>query len=143
MLGLGRRGLLPASARKTIRPGRPTGAQHIARGGSFRALVPVHGRWSFKPGEHLPDLGFRVACEVSNVPVSKPPSAPVASEAEPRKENFVSLFNGRDLTGWVPEAGHPRDWRIEQGDSRLSGGRAGQRLSLSRSETTTRIFICG
>ncbi len=46
-------------------PGGPAnGPGHVARGGSFVALVPVHGRWWFSAGVHLPDLGFRVVCEI-------------------------------------------------------------------------------
>ena len=30
-------------------------------------------------------------------------------------DGFVSLFNGRDLTGWKMHAGQPGNWRVENG----------------------------
>ena len=34
----------------------------------------------------------------------------------PPKGKWTSLFNGKDLTGWYIERGHPSSWRIEAGE---------------------------
>ena len=51
-----------------------------------------------------------------------------ALEGDEAKEGFVSLFNGKDFTGWrfsgtVPTAGAlPPNWKVEEGVIKLSGG---------------------
>src|SRR3954466_11091943 len=48
--------------------------------------------------------------------------------AQEAKEGFVSLFNGKDFTGWrfgetTPTAGTlPPNWKVEDGGIKLSGG---------------------
>jgi len=36
--------------------------------------------------------------------------------AEPDKDGFVSLFNGKDLTGWVPVNVHPKSFFVKDGE---------------------------
>jgi sulfatase modifying factor 1 len=78
--------------------GPPSGSMRIARGGSFVALVPVHGRWAFSPELHLPDLGFRVAREIPGSPSIPPATSQelAAPSAGPRGSRRAPSSLGED-----------------------------------------------
>lgn len=55
-------------------------------------------------------------------PEPEPPPAP--------PPQFVSLFNGTDLTGWVVDGGDPTEWRVEGGALATTGRRDGPQTWL-------------
>lgn len=53
-------------------------------------------------------------------PKSPPPATPKEPGASPKgaplaSDGFVSLFNGKDLTGWKTHPNQPGNWRVENG----------------------------
>jgi hypothetical protein len=62
-------------------------------------------------------------------------SAAVA--AEPDKDGYVSLFNGKDLTGWVPVNVHPKSFFVKDGEIVTTG----QPIGYMRSEKQYENFI--
>jgi len=62
-------------------------------------------------------------------------SAAVA--AEPDKDGFVPLFNGKDLTGWVPVNVHPKTFYVKDGEIITTG----QPIGYMRSEKQYENFI--
>lgn len=55
-------------------------------------------------------------------------SHPGDADPEP---GFLSLFNGKDLSGWVV-MGNPAGWRVEDGCLRSDGGRGGRWIRTDR-----------
>lgn len=86
-----------------------------------------------KPGTHKIEVrkdGFTVAGEelvvseggrsvfsarLVRVPAAGPKSADAPKPADPPAEEFVSLFNGKDLTGWKTHPKQPDGWAVENG----------------------------
>jgi serine/threonine protein kinase/formylglycine-generating enzyme required for sulfatase activity len=66
-------------------PGPSAGRHRIARGGSFASLSDVSGRWTMTQNHHVPDLGFRVVCEIPKAPEPVEPASaggtPAASDS--------------------------------------------------------------
>ena len=60
-----------------------------------------------------------------------------AVAAEPDKDGFVSLFNGKDLTGWVPVNVHPKSFFVKDGEIITTG----QPIGYMRSEKQYENFI--
>ena len=57
-------------------------------------------------------------------PVATTPLAPASDFAAERKANqvgFVSLFNGKDLTGWADANGGTGNWKVIDGVMTCSG----------------------
>lgn len=50
----------------------------------------------------------------------------LAPGQDPAPDPFVPLFNGRDLTGWVPVNTAPSTWRVEDGMLRCTGKPIGE-----------------
>jgi formylglycine-generating enzyme required for sulfatase activity/predicted Ser/Thr protein kinase len=46
-------------------PGPSAGEFRVGRGGSYLAIPVASYRWKYSPWVHLPDWGFRVACEIA------------------------------------------------------------------------------
>ena len=76
-------------------------------------------------------LGFFAWWLVSRPPVQQPGrttlAVPSAADAIPVEPGFVSVFNGRDLTGWE---GDPDVWSVQDGAIRLQIPAAGDRKSV-------------
>ncbi len=53
-------------------------------------------------------------------PVAEAPPRPAPM---PAADGFVSLFNGKDLTGWKSAQGQPHDWKVQNGILTGVGGR--------------------
>src|SRR5262249_5354990 len=49
------------------------------------------------------------------------PGATAGSSSNGAAEGFVSLFNGKDLTGWKTPPNQPGNWRVEDGAITGSG----------------------
>jgi serine/threonine protein kinase len=65
-------------------------------------------------------------------PASAPPAPAPATSPQLSDEKFVPLFNGHDLTGWIRDPRHPRDWRVEKGILVCPGGRSVQSILYSQ-----------
>lgn len=67
-------------------------------------------------------------CLTLLVALQMPAADGAALSEQERAEGFVSLFNGKDFTGWRfgdtadPEAKLPDNWKVEDGVIKLSGG---------------------
>ena len=48
----------------------------------------------------------------------------LAQDAKPDKDGFVSIFNGKDLSGWKPAAENPDSFKVENGVLVVDGGRS-------------------
>ena len=57
--------------------------------------------------------------------------------AEPDRDGFVPLFNGKDLTGWVPVNVHPKTFYVKDGEIVTTG----QPIGYMRSEKQYENFI--
>ncbi|HYH68687.1 MAG TPA: SUMF1/EgtB/PvdO family nonheme iron enzyme, partial [Urbifossiella sp.] len=83
-----------------------------SRGGSWNAAA-VYSQVAFRAFDHptRPNLpkGFRVALTGD---LKAAVDAAARGSAEP---GFVSLFNGRDLTGWKAHPDQPGGWRVDAG----------------------------
>ena len=107
---------------------------HVNRGGGWRRARALLGSSARSvPGPRSSDLGFRIALEsseqesvlVATVGDAQPSIvALTTTERVPDHSNlgFVSLFNGKDLTGWVTYPEKPGHWRVENGIITGSGG---------------------
>src|SRR5262245_22496699 len=60
-----------------------------------------------------------------------------AVAAEPDKDGFVPLFNGKDLTGWVPVNVHPKTFFVKDGEIITTG----QPIGYMRTEKQYENFI--
>ncbi|MFO0958098.1 MAG: family 16 glycoside hydrolase [Isosphaeraceae bacterium] len=136
----------PPLARTRIE--RPRGS----RGRRFSPMVPlavlvvVAAFWMIRdrgtndpnpPGDG-PDRSREVAAKPQGVdptpaePISPPtppspgvdPKGPSAEEAAGVTPGFVSLFNGKDRSGWITEGQNPEGWKVEGGEivSTIIGG---------------------
>ena len=80
----------------------------------------------FLPAYRLHCLGFRVVLrspagerpQVGDVSGTVPPTAAPPPAAA---DGFVSLFNGKDLTGWSVDSGAAERWKVEQGQIKGTG----------------------
>src|SRR5215213_5193004 len=63
--------------------------------------------------------------------------AAAAVAAEPDKDGFVPLFNGKDLTGWVPVNVHPKTFFVKDGEIITTG----QPTGYMRSDKQYENFI--
>jgi formylglycine-generating enzyme required for sulfatase activity/serine/threonine protein kinase len=71
-------------------PGPAAGRTRAGRGGSFVSLSDVSGRWSFNQDHHVPDLGFRVVCEIPTAPaITEPSSAAVSPPAADNRHAWL------------------------------------------------------
>ncbi len=63
------------------------------------------------------DAGSRVPIRVTLQPASPPPGKPQppAPQRATEDKGFVSLFNGKDLTGWKAHPEAAGDWKVENG----------------------------
>ncbi|MBI3821508.1 MAG: DUF1080 domain-containing protein, partial [Planctomycetes bacterium] len=83
-------------------------------------LSPLGSRYRFK--------NIRVTAPDGTVLLEGMPD--LAAGAAPAADGFVSLFNGKDLTGWLPATMGPVKWRVENdaivgpGNSYLSSARS-------------------
>lgn len=60
----------------------------------------------------LPALMLALLCSLATAPIVRAAAARAAITAPPEPAGMVSLFNGRDLTGWD---GDPRLWSVRNG----------------------------
>ncbi len=95
------------------------------------------------PGAGLPSLSsFQCLGQFKDVEVQvlDPPAAPPKEEVAPAPREPVSLFNGKDLTGWVVDSGPKEAWQVVDGAvvGRGTGSRARGWLL---SEQTYRDFL--
>ena len=98
-------------SRQASSPGGETGgtaaSEEIATGSAV-------GREEKGPPERSPvvEAAPAIAIAVQHRSVAKTSSAPTAEQPIPRPldEGFVSLFNGRDLTGWLPVPTRSTAW---------------------------------
>lgn len=79
-----------------------------------------------KNGEVIETLRFKVDPDNKEkpfeiVPPPAPPSTPTQPPSPPEPEGFVSLFNGKDLTGWTTPKGTPPEWKVENGYMEVAG----------------------
>lgn len=65
-----------------------------------------------------------VACKPETAPPPPPPPVQVQSKAEQATDGWVSIFNGKDLTGWKSNEENPGCFTVENGELKVSGGRA-------------------
>jgi 3-keto-disaccharide hydrolase len=63
--------------------------------------------------------------------------AAAAVAAEPDKDGFVPLFNGKDLTGWVPVNVHPKTFHVKDGEIITTG----QPIGYMRTDKQYENFI--
>jgi hypothetical protein len=63
--------------------------------------------------------------------------AAAAVAAEPDKDGFVPLFNGKDLTGWVPVNVHPKTFYVKDGEIVTTG----QPIGYMRTEKQYENFV--
>jgi len=119
----------PYSAAEVTDPtGAAEGSQRVTRGGGFDCGMTTTSasRDHVNPAHRYANIGFRVVCETAPVsstpepPQSTPQPPAVAVDKEPGNSaaptlGFVSLFNGRDLTGWQKDPVQPGDWHVEGG----------------------------
>lgn len=61
----------------------------------------------------------------------------VSLAAEPDKDGYVPLFNGKDLTGWVPVNLHPKSFFVKDGEIVTTG----QPIGYMRSDKQYENFI--
>lgn len=54
---------------------------------------------------------------------SGPGTSSQPMSADELADGFVSLFNGKSLDGWIPEAARPGQWLVEHGKLVCTGGR--------------------
>lgn len=67
---------------------------------------------------------FRISlfCSLALAAVTPAADNPRTLTDEEKKEGFVSLFNGKDFTGWRFTASKADNWKVEDGLIKLSGG---------------------
>jgi len=85
-------------------------SQRVVRGGNWNHAAIYcrsSGRLAAIPATRNSDFGFRVSLVVDAV---RPSTLPNVSAPQ-----SVSLFNGRDLTGWKTHPDAPGNWRVENG----------------------------
>jgi len=63
----------------------------------------------------LAAAGWLSAAEKAAVEPAKAPAEPKFDKAKALKEGFVSLFNGKDLTGWTVPEGDNGHWKVADG----------------------------
>jgi formylglycine-generating enzyme required for sulfatase activity len=79
-------------------PGPAAGRTRAGRGGSFASLSDVSGRWNFNQDHHVPDLGFRVVCEIPITPKTAEPApatAPPAASVAPVPADTRRVWLGK------------------------------------------------
>ena len=54
-----------------------------------------------------------------------------AQDGRPNADGWVSLFNGKDLTGWAVEGENPEAWRIEDDELLMNSAAGTQYRSLN------------
>jgi formylglycine-generating enzyme required for sulfatase activity/serine/threonine protein kinase len=102
----------PYSDSPATDPIGPTqGEDRVSRGGAFDCGLSAtsSSRDSLKPTDRMANVGFRIVC------ATVPKSGAAANAEVPSTPEFVSLFNGRDLSGWKMHPSQPGDWRVENG----------------------------
>jgi formylglycine-generating enzyme required for sulfatase activity/serine/threonine protein kinase len=111
----------PYSPDEVTDPTGPTeGTHRVTRGGGFDCGMSTtsSARDFIKPSYRYANIGFRVVCDPAATPST--PEPPAVAVGSPPTPGFVSLFNGRDLTGWQKDPLQPGDWHVEGGV--LTGG---------------------
>jgi eukaryotic-like serine/threonine-protein kinase len=99
---------------QTDPPGPADGDERVLRGSCYNSdwIIGTANRHHRNPDAAAMAFGFRVVCEV----------------APPPPSGFVSLFNGKDLTGWKTHPSQPGGWSVEDG------------LLVGRSATANHLF---
>jgi formylglycine-generating enzyme required for sulfatase activity/serine/threonine protein kinase len=75
----------------------------------------AHGSGRLPPGPAQTVVGELTSTHVTAPSLAKEPASPPVIAKTNAKGEFQPLFNGKDLTGWVPFAGKPGHWRVENG----------------------------
>ena len=129
--------------------GAAEGSQRVTRGGGFDCGIGTTSasRDHINPTHRYANIGFRVVRDTVPIPSTPeapqttPPTAtqpPVVSAEQGAgttaapAPGFVSLFNGRDLTGWQKDPIEPGDWHVEKGN--LVGGSLASCLYTDRAD---------
>ena len=101
----------PYSAAAATDPTGPaTGTRRVARGGASKSR-----RRALPRGTLCLPVILRPTW-ASALPARSPSNRPSSPGTVVRSgSGFVSLFNGRDLSGWKTEGGKAADWRVEKG----------------------------
>ena len=140
----------PYSAAEVTDPTGPAeGSQRVTRGGGFDCgqSTTSASRDHIDPGHRYANIGFRVVRDTAPIPST--PEAPQTTPATATQPpvvsaeqgagttaapapGFVSLFNGRDLTGWQKDPIEPGDWHVEKGN--LVGGSLASCLYTDRAD---------
>jgi serine/threonine protein kinase len=71
-------------------------------------------------GGRKPGIEVKEVLTPETPPAPPPPPPPKPSEADAK--DWVSLFNGKDLTGWSVDSGAAEEWKVE--DGHIKGGAA-------------------
>ena len=83
----------------------------------------------------LQQLNPQTVAEFRKIEIKELTQADDAAPTAPAADGFVSLFNGKDLTGWSVDSGAAERWKVEEGQIKGTGiGSAGRGWLLSEKE---------
>ena len=123
--GLGIEDIRKHFARKTVRVTGVVQSMTFSTGGTHPVMV-------------VQDLGqIKIIHTVARNTQPAPPPAPVVPSSD--EMGFRSLFNGRDLSGWMVDGGDGSGWRVDGGEI-VAVGEGGQSYDFLLSDREYRNF---
>jgi predicted DNA-binding protein (UPF0251 family) len=85
------------------------------------------------------------SAQAADDPIAEnPPVEPTPAEIKkpmPPADPWVSLFNGKDLTGWFVEGGDPGAWQVEGDELLIDGAKTSRRYNWILTEKTYSEFL--